>query len=475
MPEDHAPKASAPGRSASSPPTPGQPRTGLPTAIWADRLAILAEVVGPTLAKGPLIRQRRVTGLIARLGLEARGVRRMERLRDRYGAGLLLVPLPGRLHILVLSPGDAARILHDTPVPFSPATNEKRRALAHFEPDVSLISTGEARLERRRLNEEALDTGRAVHSMAGPLLAAAEEEAQRLLAEAGGRLDYARFTAAWHAMARRVVLGNGARDDEPLTNLLARLRGRANWVMLARRRRSLIEQLRAGVGAHLARAEPGSLAARIAARPKSAEAAPEGQVIHYLFAFDAAGIAVFRALALLVGHPEALAAARAEALAVPGEMRPRLRAAILESVRLWSTTPAILRQATREVNWGQGIVPAGASLVIYAPFLHRDPALPFADRFAPELWLDGGQGVRTAVEGVMEGSAEGPLALVPFSLGPGLCPAANLVPMLGSAFLARLMIAGPEVRLAEPGGLRRDRPLPGALDPFTLAFALDPA
>jgi hypothetical protein len=69
---------------------------------------------------------------------------------------------------------------------------------------------------------------------------------------------------------------------------------------------------------------------------------------------------------------------------------------------------------------------------------------------------------------------DGPLALVPFSLGAGLCHAANLVLMLGSAVLARL-VAGSEVRLAQPGRLRRDRPLPGTLDPFTLAFALDPA
>ncbi len=465
MPKDHATRLPAP-----SPPT-----ARLRTASLADRLAVLAEVVGPTLAKGPLIRRRRITGLIARLGLEARGVRRMARLRERYGPGLLLVPLPGRLHVLVLSAADAVGILRDTPEPFSPATDEKRRALAHFEPAVSLVSTGTARATRRHLSEAALETGRAVHSMAAPFLAAAEEEAERLLTEAGGRLDYPRFTAAWHAMARRVVLGEAARDDEPLTDLLARLRGRANWVVL-RRRPGLIERVRAGVGAYLARGDVGSLAGRIARRPAPAEAAPEDQVIHYLFAFDAAGLAVFRALALLVAHPEALATARAEAQGrgEPSAMRPHLRAAILESVRLWPTTPAILRQAIREVNWDGGVIPAGASLVIHVPFLHRDPALPFADRFAPELWLDEARGVRTAVQGSPDGPIDQPLALVPFSLGPGLCPAANLVPMLGSAFLARL-IAGQGLRLAEPGQLRRDRPMPGTLNPFTLAFALESA
>jgi hypothetical protein len=58
-----------------------------------------------------------------------------------------------------------------------------------------------------------LENDRPVHSMAPAFLAVVEEETARLLREAGGRLDWDGFIRAWYAMVRRVVLGDGARDD----------------------------------------------------------------------------------------------------------------------------------------------------------------------------------------------------------------------------------------------------------------------
>lgn len=109
----------------------------------------------------------------------------MMRLRERYGAGLLRVPLPGRLLVLVLSTADAARILRETLDPFSPPTTEKRRALAQLEPGVSLVPTGAGCAKRRHRSEGALGPGRTLYPMAGPFVAVADEEARRLLAEAG--------------------------------------------------------------------------------------------------------------------------------------------------------------------------------------------------------------------------------------------------------------------------------------------------
>jgi hypothetical protein len=38
--------------------------------------------------------------------------------------------------------------------------------------------------------------------------------------------------------------------------------------------------------------------------------------------------------------------------------------------------------------WPAGTLPAGSNVVVFAPYFHRDDQrLPFADRFAPELWL----------------------------------------------------------------------------------------
>jgi len=50
----------------------------------------------------------------------------------------------------------------------------------------------------------------------------------------------------------------------------------------------------------------------------------------------------------------------------------------------------VLRDTTTETSWDGGVLPQGTALVIVGSFFHRDErALPYADRFEPEIWLDG--------------------------------------------------------------------------------------
>jgi cytochrome P450 len=447
----------------------------LATAGLKDRIAFIAEVVAPTLAKGPLVRRPRVVSVAERLDLDARAVRRMAALRDAYGDGPLLVPVPGRTHAVILSPSDALRVLEETPDPFMPATDEKRAALAHFEPKVSLASRGAERVDRRRFNDRVLENDRPVHSMAEAMLPVVEEEAARLLRRAGRRLDWDAFIASWYRVVRRIVLGGEAGDDHELTDILETLRRKGNRVYLARKRRDLLDRFRARVENHLDRAEPGSLAERIAALPKSDATAPADQVAHYLFAFDPGGMATFRALALLAAHPGAVDRSRDEVAAADAgagrAMLPFLRATLLESLRLWPTTPVILRQASRDVDFGGGTLPEGANVIVYAPFFHRDDALPFAHRFAPELWLADAIPAEGPARRVSTARAA-PFALVPFSFGPGRCPASDLVPLIASAMLAAI-VAARVPRLADPQVLRTDAPLPSLLDNYRLAFEID--
>jgi cytochrome P450 len=126
------------------------------------------------------------------------------------------------------------------------------------------------------------------------------------------------------------------------------------------------------------RAEPGSLAARL---PGGDRVRPEDQVAHWLFAFDAAAIAAFRALALLSAEgvdPDAAAGGP-----------DRWAATVQESVRLWPTTLVILREAARETTWRDLVFARGTAFVVVSSFFHRDPRLPYADAFAPQIWLDG--------------------------------------------------------------------------------------
>lgn len=426
----------------------------LPRATFRETAAVLGRSVAPLIAKGVIVRRPLVVRLLHDTGAELGEVRALQALRARHGPGPVMLRTPGRSLAVLLDPAHVRRALLGTPEPFETDMREKHAALAHFEPRGSLASRGAERAERRAFNDRVLDSACPVHPLADGLTAVVAAEAGALLrrAEAEGALGWGAFKDSWHRVARSVALGRGAADDRPLSRLLIRLRGDANWAFAKLRRDALRRRFQARVQAYLDRAEPGSLAALMpaAAGPR---AAPVDQVGQYLFAFDAAGIATFRALALLASLPGYAQAARDEA--GRGEPRlPLLRATLLEAVRLWPTTPAILRETDRDTAWDGATMPAGTGLLIHVPFFHRDDGrLPHANRFAPEIWM--GQGDPDDVP------------LIPFSAGPGFCPARHLVELLGSHMLAHLLRRTwqvPERRRLEQGRM------PPTFDQFSLVL-----
>src|SRR4051812_77432 len=439
--------------------------TPVPRASAADTAGALMDVLGPLVARGVIVRRPPVVGLFDRMDADRRAVRRMQRLRARYGEGPLLLAVPGRDIALVLDPAHVRRILAESPEPFATANREKVAALSHFQPHGVLISHGDERADRRRFNEDVLDYGRPVHRLAESLVAKLGEEADELLAQVtrSGRLTWDDYAIAWWRMVRRVTLGDRAREDHELTDMLRRLRGDANWAFAKPKRNSLRNAFLERLQRHLDRAEPGSLAELVASVPSTERTRPTEQVPQWLFAFDAAGMAGYRALALLDAHRQQIDRARGEIadrdLAAPQDL-PFLRSCVLESVRLWPTTPGILRDTTSETTWPTGTLPRGAGVVIFVPFFHRDDErLPYADSFAPELWQDGRAG------------EDWPL--VPFSAGPGECPGRDIVLLLTSSLIAHLLAAA-ELRQSEPRPLRADGPLPGTLSPFRLEFDASP-
>ncbi len=414
----------------------------------------------PLVARGVIVRRPRVVGLLDRIDADRRAVRRLQRLRARYGEGPLRLAAPGREIALVLAPRHVLRVLDGAPEPFAPASMEKRAALSHFEPHGVLVSSGPERADRRRFNEEALDTGRPVHRLGPEIAARVAEEAGSMLEQArrAGALSWDVFAGSFWRIVRRVVLGDSAREDHVITDLLASLRADANWSYMKPQRRRLREAFLRRLAGHVERAEPGSLASMVASTPASPQTYPVEQVPQWLFAFDAAGMAAFRTLALLDAHAEVAAQALAEVqgagLADAPEL-PLLRASMLESLRLWPTTPAVLRDATADTEWENGTLRSGAGLVIFAPFFHRDgERLPFADRFDPGVWADG----RTVQD----------WPLIPFSAGPGQCPGRNVVLLTTSLLLAHLLRARP--RQAAPAALDSAHPMPATLSPFRLRF-----
>jgi cytochrome P450 len=444
----------------------GRPRAaaGPARASVPDTLRAALGVLAPIAAQGVILRRPRMVSLAERLQADRRAGRLLGRLRARYGPGPLRLRVPGRSVALVLAPDDVRRVLEGSPEPFAVANREKRAALSHFQPDGLLVSSGVVRTDRRRVNETVLDYGRPLHRLAGGFTATLAEETGPLLTAAGspGALDWEDFSAAWWRIVRRVVLGDAARDDRELTDLLTALRADANWAFLRPRRTGLRRRFLARLQEHLDRAEPGSLAALLAATPATAGTRRAGQVPQWLFAFDAAGMAAWRGLALLATHPAQAARAGQELAgtgppSAPWEL-PYLRACLLESVRLWPTTLAVLRDTTSETTWAGGVLPAGTAVVVVSSCFSRDrQAVAAADRFEPERWLDG--------------RATGNWSLIPFSAGPGTCAGRDLVLFLTSVLLAALL-DGHDLRLRQPARLDPDRPLPHTLNHATLGFAV---
>jgi cytochrome P450 len=438
----------------------------LPKASLLDTAAFLADVFLPTLAKGPIKRRPRMEAASERLRLDGRAIARMKKLDLRYPAGPLLLRLPFRNQAVALRPSEVHLILEDSPEPFSPASSEKRGALAHFEPGNVLISMGKERSVRRALQEQALDTNSPVHRFADHFLPIIEEETNNLFLglPADQQLDWERFAAVWERVVRRVVFGNNAADDVELTQKLTRLRKDANWSALKPVRTRTRAAFLAALRQRMLAAEPGSLAHALKEHDGSPETAPVDQIPQWLFAFDPAGMATFRTLALLASHENQLQRAGQElAKDTSGHKHlPYLRACVLESLRLWPTTPMILRQTTGEVQWPHGTMPGNCGVLVFAPYFHRDSRLlPEADMFRPELWLD--QSPDQAKE----------WALVPFSEGPVRCPGRQLVLLLTSALLAQF-VEQTEFRLGEPGRLQADDHLPWNLNPFLLRFTVRP-
>ncbi len=408
--------------------------------------ARLRPLLAAQVARGVIVRRPGWEALAAAAGADRRLGALLRELRERHGDRPLPRTVAGRPLALVLAPGDVRHLLEGTPDPFSPGGREKRGALEHFQPHGVLVSDADERGPRREANEEALATGRP-HPDTGALDFQADEEA-RVLRRALGRagvLDWPRFSASFDALARRLVFGEHAAGDHLTTVLLRHLRSRADWAYALpvdrRTRGEFLDRVRTGIS----EAAPGSLAARL---PRDPRVRPEDQVAHWLFAFDATAIASFRALALLGARgtdPDAAAG------------RPdRWAATLQESVRLWPTTLVILREAVRETAWRGRVFARGTAFVVVSSYFHRDPRLPYANAFAPRIWLDG--------------TARAEPGLVPFSHGPAGCPGRDVVLTAASRFLGALTGGVPPAR-TDAGVPLSAADLPVSLDHTALRFS----
>jgi cytochrome P450 len=422
-----------------------------------------AQVGVPNVAQGLFRKREAVVSVVGKLPAEHLAYRLVEGLARKYGPDPFWVRVGTEETLLLTHPEDIHTVLGGSPSPFAPDPDAKRKGMAAFQPSALTISRGDVWANRRAFAEAVLQPGSPAHPLAARFAALAVQAADQLLAS-GQPLRFDALNAAFQRLTRQVVFGEAAADDEGLTAQLGELMAAGN--KMPGKPAAGYEHFHANIAAYVSAPDPDALTGMIAAAPYDDETDVPGQLVHWLFAMgDTLPANLFRGLALLATHPDALQRVRAEigrkklttVKTVTGSTY--LAGCILEAMRLWPTTALFGRVQAEDVRWKNGQkTAAGTPLLIHNLFNHRNRSrIDYADRFAPEEWS--------------EGTAGDDWSFNFFSHGPQGCPGAGLSIFLGQAFLGRLVTMA-EPTLRSGPRLRPGQRLPYAFDVYPAEIAL---
>jgi cytochrome P450 len=444
----------------------------IPSASLLENARLNALVVVPNAVQGIFRRRAPAVRAATAADVDRWAVGLLNGMRRSHEGGPVWVRVITDRALLVLSSDDVRRVLEGSPEPFASDPETKRKGMAQFQPDALTISRGALWVNRRRFTEAVLDTGEKRHRLAERFAGTADAEAVALLADVDatpdGELRWEAWHRSWRRLTRRVIFGDGARDDEGLSERLEELMARAN--SLPSDPAEGLAGFMAAIERYVGEGEEGSLVSLIAEAPADRETKVAGQLPHWFFALqDTLAINSLRALALIASHPRQRTKVAEELAATAGDGPPLtaaqvdeldyLEACLEEAMRLWPTTTMLSRETVEEVDWNGETVPAGTQVLIVNTFHHRDPdVVEFADRFYPEAWT--------------KGAARDEWTFNQFSHGPQGCPGAGLALFLGKA-LGAAVLARRRPSLVEPS-LDPERPLPHMLDFFRLRIRLEP-
>jgi cytochrome P450 len=323
-------------------------------------------------------------------------------LRDKYRCDHLWVWFPFGRTLLVFSPETIEAVLVSDANAADPFL--KRHALSRFIPDALVISSGEEWRERRRFNEQALDTG-TLHRHHDAFLKIAVQEAERLT-ERPTELRWPDFQSLGLRISHQIILGTGQLRPD-MAEQLACMVGRSNLML---RDGSAFSAFYKSMESYLTGQAQLGAAACLMQRSSDLRdgGAPEltrvpTQIGFWFFVLkDALELHVARTLALIAAHPEVQARVRAEIRAAGSLTADAigglgyLQACIAEQLRLWTPVPILLRRALRSFALRDGIaIEAERKILIHAGFYHRDPGVfgGRANSFAPDAVRDGSPAV----------------------------------------------------------------------------------
>jgi cytochrome P450 len=424
-------------------------------SLWDNLIYNLSYVI-PMALQGGFTRNHFWVGFFARVHPDPAGVRFVSRLRRKYKSEYLWVRLLGTRSLLVLDPQGVNHVLENSPLIYADG-RPKREGMRLFQPNAVTISRGDDWRERRHFNEAVLNSGQPIHQCAEQILQIVRDEVNQA---AGSKpLHWQDFDRLFERITLQVIFGRSARSDRAITGLLGRMLREANRPVRPKKSK-YFDPFYARVRAYLEAAQPGSLAAVCRELPSTQQTRVENQVPHWMFAmWETLGANTVRALAAILAHPWAEERVRRE-MAGSDLETPRgidqlkyVEACLQEAMRLWSTTPVLVRETLVQDRLGGATIPPATQVLIWNSFNHRDhERYPLADTFSPEAW---------------ESGRPNPL-LNHLSSGPQICAGVDLLLFIAKAVVATLLNQHRYV-LVRPA-LRPDRPMPYAYNYFEVVF-----
>ncbi|WP_306536047.1 cytochrome P450 [Geobacter sp.] len=319
-------------------------------------------------------------------------VKFITRLRKKYRSNYCYLRMLTTKSLVVLDPDGIRHVLDNSPDIYADA-KLKRDGMAHFQPDSVTISRGDQWRERRRFNESVLETGHDLHRYGKDFLDVIRDETATMLKGSGGHLVWEDFAVLFERITMQVIFGAGVRDTS-MTETLRQMMLESNRGFALSKSKHF-DDFYAAMRRHRQEARGESLAALCNSVPSTAVTKVDNQITHWMFAMgETLAINTVRALALIAAHPAADERVRDEMgredLSSPEgiDRLKYLEGCVQEAMRLWPTTPILVRETVKEDVLGGATIPAGTQVIIINSFSHRDrETLPFADTFSPDVWL----------------------------------------------------------------------------------------
>ena len=410
----------------------------------------------PYFLRGIFTKSRFWSVLLDTIHPDPLAVKFCQRLRAKYQTKYIFTYLIRNKSLLVFDDEGTKHVLDNSPFTYADP-DLKRMGMSHFQPNALTISRGDEWKDRRRFNESVLDSENLVHRNADTFLETIRAETGAVLSRESGHLVWEDFDRLFKRITLQVIFGTGAQTETGLTESLVRMMRESNRVFLLGKSKDF-DAFYERVRTYLANAEPASLSGRCSHAPSSTVTRQENQVPHWMFAMmETLATNTLRALALISAHPRVEERVRIQ-LARFGELSASdigslkyLRGCLQDAMRLWPTTAILARLMLADDRLAGATVPAKTQVIILNNFLHRDSETqPFADRFAPEQWLE----------------SETDYHFNHLSNGQQVCAGKYLALFLGTAVLAQFLQTR-RYRLVRPA-LDPLKPLPHSLNEFLI-------